>query len=113
MCSQQELTTVLTELSQNLRALFGRHLREVILFGSYAHGDADDGSDVDVMVLVDLSREGIVGYRRNVAEISGKLLLTHNVLISPIVENQAFFARYCADLLFYRSINREGVRLSA
>jgi len=27
------------------------HLKKVVLFGSYAHGEADEGSDVDILVI--------------------------------------------------------------
>lgn len=113
MYSYKQLTGVLEQLTDGLSQLFNEHLREVILFGSYARGDADEGSDVDVMVLVDLPREAIIEYRRQVANIAGNLLLANNVLISPIVENQAFFARYRGELPFYRNIDSEGVRISA
>jgi predicted nucleotidyltransferase len=32
---------------------FGARLREVVLFGSYARGEADEESDVDVLVVID------------------------------------------------------------
>lgn len=34
-------------------ARFGARLREVVLFGSYARGEAHEESDVDVLVVVD------------------------------------------------------------
>jgi predicted nucleotidyltransferase len=34
-------------------ATFGARLRELVLFGSWARGDADAESDVDVLVVVD------------------------------------------------------------
>lgn len=36
-----------------LVAHFGQRLREVTLFGSFARGDADEESDVDVLVVID------------------------------------------------------------
>ena len=113
MCSQEQLSHVLEQLTAGLRSLFGVHLREVILFGSYARNDAEDGSDVDVLVLVDLPREDIVGYRRRAAGIAGDLLISNNLLISPIIENQAFFTQHLNVSPFYRNIDREGVRLGA
>ena len=113
MCSQEELSRVLDQLTTRLRALFGMHLRDVILFGSYARNDAEYGSDVDVLVLVDLPREEIVSYRRRVAAIAGDILMSDNLLVSPIIENQAFFIQHRNELPFYRNIDREGVRIGA
>ena len=37
----------------SLEQAFGRRLRELVLFGSHARGDAHEDSDVDVLVVVD------------------------------------------------------------
>lgn len=36
-----------------VRARFGDRVREVVLFGSHARGDAHEDSDVDVLVVID------------------------------------------------------------
>ena len=35
--------------------IYGKHLKTVILYGSYARGDYTKDSDIDIMVLLDLS----------------------------------------------------------
>ncbi|HLQ04394.1 MAG TPA: UPF0158 family protein [Verrucomicrobiae bacterium] len=40
-------------VAADLRAIYGPRLRRVVLFGSYARGDADDGSDLDLAVVLD------------------------------------------------------------
>lgn len=46
------LRAALAEYSARLRAIFGDRLAEVRLFGSFARGEANEDSDVDVLVLV-------------------------------------------------------------
>ena len=41
MCTTEALNRVLAQMNDRLRALFGLHLKEAILYGSYARGDAD------------------------------------------------------------------------
>ena len=113
MCSKESLNRMLEQMSSQLQALFGSHLKNIILYGSYARGEADDDSDVDVLVLVDLPREEIVRYRRAVAKIASEYLFSDNILIAPIIENQAFFEQHQAVLPFYRNIVSEGVRIAA
>lgn len=43
----------LDRYAARLRERFGDRLREVRLFGSFARGEANEDSDVDVLVLVD------------------------------------------------------------
>ena len=86
---------------------------EAILFGSYARGDADPGSDIDVLILVDASRQDISAQNWQVGDMAAELLLNYGVVVSPIVENREYFNRNVNVLPFYRNVNREGVRISA
>ncbi len=49
----ESLHTALTAYATRLRSVFGERLRVVRLFGSYARGEANEDSDVDVLVLID------------------------------------------------------------
>ncbi len=42
----------LKELVDELKKLYGDNLSHVILYGSKARGDADSGSDIDVLVVL-------------------------------------------------------------
>lgn len=113
MCSSQQLAQIMQELAGNVRGLFGNAASELILFGSYARDEAEDSSDIDVMVLVDLSREELTGYRRKMAEIAGNLLYDHEVVISPLLESKTFFERHRHSYPFFQRIDQEGVRYAA
>ncbi len=45
---REELFEILREVKERLRDILGDELVEVILFGSYARGEAREDSDVDV-----------------------------------------------------------------
>jgi len=113
MCSNGSLKPMLEKLNAQLHALFGSHLKATILYGSYARGDEDEESDVDVLILVDLPREEIVNYRRPVARIAGEYLFSDNILIAPIIENQIFYEQHLDVLPFYKNIAHEGVPIGA
>lgn len=113
MCSKQQLAQIMQELARNVHGLFGDAASELILFGSYARNEAEDASDIDVMVLVDLSREKLPKYRRKMAEIAGNLLYEHEVVVSPLLESKAFFERHRHSYPFFHRIDQEGIRYVA
>lgn len=59
----------------NLRSLLGDHLNDVILYGSYARDEATEGSDMDLMILVDLSEEDLNKYDDRISDFSTEILL--------------------------------------
>ena len=100
MCEQNTLLQVLAE---------ARRLVSVILYGSYARGDYDDESDIDVMALVEMEREDLSLYRRRVSDFSVELDIKYDVLLSIKLQDAATYRRYLSVLPFYQNVNREGV----
>lgn len=113
MRTSSPLQPILSALLEKLYALFGNHIKETILFGSYARGEADVGSDIDVFVLVDIPHEIIPQYTWQLGELASDLLLDYGIMVSPIVENEEHFLRYVDIFPLYRNIHNEGVRISA
>src|SRR6266576_1996551 len=75
--TETELKQILDELIQNSIPIFDNKLKRVILFGSYARGDYDEESDIDVMFLIDddaktLSSKYRKPVRRIIADIDFK-----------------------------------------
>lgn len=113
MCSQPEVRAIISQLRHRLTSIFPQEHFDVILFGSYARNDADDGSDIDVMFLVDSSRQTISEKHWQIGEAAAEVLLEHGVVVSPIVENRAYYYANADLLPFFRNVKHEGVRIGA
>ena len=87
MLSQNEIQEIVHQLCQNLDQIFPNQKKDIILFGSYARGEAEYGSDIDLMILIDTDRNQIMSKNREIGEAAGELLLKYGVLVSP--NNQA------------------------
>lgn len=74
--------------SQELRKILGNRLSKVIVYESYARGDYNDRSDVDVMVLVKMSDEEIRTVKNEIYDAAFEIQLSTGVEISPIIKNE-------------------------
>ena len=61
------LGSILRELNSGLLELYGERHRGLVLYGSHARGEAGEGSDVDLLLLL----EGKVGVGREIRRSSG------------------------------------------
>ena len=109
----ERLTLLIEDLNRNLKDIYGSHLKEIILFGSYARHDNDDESDMDIMVLVDLDDEERKEYRKALVEKITDLSIHYNIIISVIDNNDYEFKKRVSYVPFYKNVVNEGVWLYA
>lgn len=77
------MTALMKELKLGLQDLYGPRLQGIYLYGSYARGEEDEESDVDVLVILDdYERYGAEVDRTS--ELGAKLSLRHGVSISKV-----------------------------
>ena len=112
MC-QPEAIAILSEVYQRCHSVFPNGLKEAYLYGSYARGDFDNESDVDILLTVDLEPAEISHYRNQIAAISSDLSLEHDVTVSITIKSFDYFHRYSSVLPFYKNVLTEGIRYPA
>ena len=113
MVPQKNIQKIVSDLCSAVSKLFPQSAPEAILFGSYARGDADAGSDLDVLILVDSPRQMIAERNWQIGSLAADFLLDYGIVVSPIVENRDYFRANAGLLPFYQNVQREGVRISA
>ena len=111
MCNRNTLDVLLKETYTELRKVFGEKLDSVILYGSYARGDYDSESDIDVMALVDLEKGELSKYRRTVSDFANDIDLKYDVLLSVKLQDKFTFEKYGNTLPYYMNVEREGVNI--
>ena len=72
----------LAEAKARLQALYGDRLARVVLYGSYARGDARPDSDVDLIVVLRGEYEPYAELRHRLSPLSVDLLDRHNAWVS-------------------------------
>jgi predicted nucleotidyltransferase len=107
--TKAEVNMILSEIIDRVRPVFGEKLKKVILYGSYARGDYDADSDVDVMFMIDEDDNNIVEYRKSVRQAMSGIDLKYDVLVSGHIQNYERFIKYMYDVPFYENVSREGI----
>ena len=111
--SDAVLQSLLNQIYRETHNVVGSPLKDVILFGSYARGDYDEESDIDIALIIDLEREELRQFNDALAHMSSEMSLDNDVLISIISIPSSEFDYWKNALPFYRNVDTEGVRLSA
>lgn len=82
----------------------------LILYGSYARGDNNDESDIDLLVLIDkekITRDDEIKFIYPLYDIE----LTTGVIITPLVYSKNYWKTGHKVTPFYENVNREGIVL--
>ena len=91
---------LLDQYTEILQKIYGKHLKKVILYGSYARGDYRDDSDMDIKQ-----------YRHELSGETFDFNMDHDLDIKPIAKSQQHFQNWVDAYPFYANVEKEGVKL--
>ena len=107
----QKMDYLLQEYVSAIQKIYGEHLKQVILYGSYARGDFREDSDVDIMLLVDLPDERFENFSDELSELGFDYNIEYGVWFMPVVKNMDHFLYWCQAYPFYSNVAKEGISL--
>lgn len=103
---------ILEDFLEEVKETLGNRLKKIILYGSYARGDYNKNSDIDIMILTDLTPEEISKYSLIIWEKCADIEIDNGIVISPLIRNLDNFNSWLNVKPFYMNIANEGVVLS-
>ena len=101
-----ELKNTLNALCEQVPLAVGKELHKIYLYGSYARGDYNQDSDIDVMIIID--NEDIDKYADRIDEITGNICLEQEVLLSTQIASKKDWEKKQSYIPYYNNILREG-----
>ena len=110
----KNINEVINEFTIKVKKLLGNRVKKIILYGSYARGDFNKNSDIDIMILTDLSDEEIIEFRDKISDIAFDIEYDNefDVMLSPLVKNIDKFNYWLQAMPFYMNVQKEGVVLN-
>lgn len=113
MCTTNELNAILQVITQAYRTVYGENIVKIILYGSYARGDYQKDSDIDIVAIVQGDRVKLQEQLKKIWDISSDLEVEYGTIVSPTVIPFEEFEKYKNDLPYYKNIQNEGVEIVA
>ena len=105
----KRVNEIIYEFSQQVKILLADKLSKVIMYGSYARGDNNENSDVDIMVLTTLTEDEIEKVETKIFDLAFEFQMEYGLDISVIVKNEEHFNHWLGALPFYNNVEKEGV----
>lgn len=100
---------ILCEFRNKTKSIMGDSLKQMILYGSYARGDYGDNSDMDIMVLTELTDDRIIQIEDEIFDAAYDIELEYGVPISVNIKNEKHFKNWVNSLPYYSNIQKEGI----
>ena len=113
MCKRSELEDIIKIVVDIYRKIYGEDIVEIILYGSYARGEEQNDSDIDIVAIVNgerkLLQDALVEVWNQVDDVS----IDYETIISPTVipyqEGRVFTDEQKRN---YYNIDKEGIRVA-
>jgi predicted nucleotidyltransferase len=93
---------------EEIKKKYGKRIKKVILFGSYARGEQTLESDIDILILIDKEDFRL---RRAIVDLSFDYFLKYRVDISPKVISKEDFKENL-QYPFMKAVEEEGKALA-
>ncbi len=112
MCQRNELNDIISKVIHIYRTIYGENIVEIRLYGSYARGNENQDSDIDIVAIVRGERLKLQEQLTEVWNQTDDISLEYETIISPTVIPYGEFQKWKEDLPYYRNIEKEGIRVA-
>lgn len=102
MCTKNELNVILQKMAEIYYSVYGEDVVRILLYGSYARGDCQNDSDIDIVAS---KHAGVIAYFQKEYVKSGKIEKKYSKYIS-----QAFQIRNNTDYGDFFIVSKQDVQ---
>ena len=81
MCTRNKLDMILKKIAEGYRSAYGDELVSIFLYGSYARGDYQSDSDIDVATIVRGDRRSLQDKLKKVWDVARERLHSAEILL--------------------------------
>jgi len=105
--TQEKVKEILKEFKEKVKEVIKDKFVALILYGSYARGDYEFGSDIDVLLIL---RENLTSFEKDrISDISSDLNLKYDVVITCFDYLYEVFKTW--ETPFLMNVRKEGIEV--
>ena len=106
---KSQIRNIVKEFVRDAQGILKDNLVEGYLFGSYSRNEQTPESDIDSLFIVKKFDSQI---KNELSSLASDYSVERDVIISPIIKNVQIWEKNLKyDTLFYKEINKDGIRL--
>ncbi len=111
MREREQINVITKEIVDEVIQLLHDKVYKIVLYGSYARGDFTKESDINILILLNCTKEQVMQYRKQVSRLSSRMGLKNDIEISLRLRDREIFEQGEKILPFYKNIKKEGVEI--
>lgn len=112
MCTKNQLNIISNSIADEAKRILDKKLDAVVLYGSYARGDYDNESDIDIMIRINCPLDLLRDYEHLLVDFSSELSLENDVTVSLVVVDSQTYNKYKNFYPFYKNVEMEGIKIA-
>ena len=113
MNANTKLDQIITDVTEGTKSVLGDKLHKIILYGSYARGDFNSDSDVDIMALANINEDERRTIQKGINKIASDVSLERDITVSITLRSLTMYKTRVEYVPFYRNVHTEGVEVYA
>lgn len=102
----KQLKFLLRDVENELKTIIGEKLKDIILYGSYARGNYDEESDIDIIALVE--EDELKSYKEKVIDLEIDLTIKYGLMPSILIESKDYFNKYRKTEFLFQNVLTDG-----
>jgi predicted nucleotidyltransferase len=109
--SNELVQTVTSEVVAETKNILKDDIYKIVLYGSYARGDFDNESDIDILIVLNSNMDKVRQYRKQISRVASRVGLKNDIEVSLLLRDRETVEKGTHILPFYKNIMTEGVAI--
>ena len=105
---KEELDSIINEYISEIKKILGADLKRAVIYGSYARGEYEEESDIDIALFTLKKPEEFYLLINKISELTFEYNVKYDIILSPVFQNIIDYNRMLRVVPYYQSIQKEG-----